>query len=128
MDWKYLLTSFEGRINRKPFWLGAIAFGIVVSILTTIVESLFGIKTDSSMPGYTQDFTQFGWILISIIGLVSLWVGLALQVKRWHDRDKSGWWVLIGLIPVIGNIWALVETGFLRGTDGTNSYGPDPLA
>jgi len=49
-------------------------------------------------------------------------------VKRYHDRDKSGWWVLIIFLPVIGALWYLIECGFLRGTDGNNAYGPDPLA
>ena len=51
-----------------------------------------------------------------------------MQVKRWHDRGKSGWWVLIALIPLVGPIWAIIETGFLPGTSGPNEYGPDPLA
>lgn len=69
--------------------------------------------------------------LVTIAGL--LWLalyrpGLALSIKRWHDRDKSGWWVLIAFVPLVGPIWALVETGFLEGTKGPNQYGPDPLA
>ncbi|TGR16409.1 DUF805 domain-containing protein, partial [Mesorhizobium sp. M8A.F.Ca.ET.197.01.1.1] len=48
--------------------------------------------------------------------------------KRWHDRNKSGWWTLIGLIPIIGGIWLLIELGILEGTRGANQYGPDPLA
>jgi len=55
-----------------------------------------------------------------------VWFSLALQVKRWHDRGKSGWWVLINLIPFVGGLWALVECGFLRGTEGPNQFGPDP--
>ena len=56
----------------------------------------------------------------------AVWIQMALQVKRWHDRDKSGWWVLIGVIPIVGRLYALVETGLLRGTEGPNRYGPDP--
>jgi len=52
---------------------------------------------------------------------------LAVYTKRWHDRNKSGWWSLILLIPIVGPIWMLVELGFLRGTEGTNNYGPDPI-
>ncbi|MDK1018188.1 MAG: DUF805 domain-containing protein [Actinomycetota bacterium] len=60
--------------------------------------------------------------------LGTLWAGLAIAIKRWHDRDKSGWWILIGLVPIIGGFWALIETRFLTGTQGENRYGPDPLA
>ena len=38
-----------------------------------------------------------------------IWISLAVSVKRWHDRDKSGWWILIGLVPLIGSIWQFIE-------------------
>lgn len=50
-----------------------------------------------------------------------------MQIKRWHDLDKSGWWVLINFIPIVGGLWCLVECGFLKGTVGPNRFGPDPL-
>ena len=64
-------------------------------------------------------------------GLFALFFGLsalAVSVKRWHDRDKSGWWVLLNLLPVIGWLWALIDNGFLRGSVGPNRFGEDPLA
>lgn len=116
MDWKYLLTSFEGRINRAKFWAGV---GVLVAI--GIVASLIDL-----MLGTTS---QNGFGLISgITSLVSIYLALALYAKRWHDRDKSGWWSLIGLVPIIGFIWIVVELGILEGTKGANKYGPDPLA
>jgi hypothetical protein len=48
------------------------------------------------------------------------------MAKRYHDRDKSAWWILICLLPIIGGIWQLIELGCLRGTEGSNDYGPDP--
>ena len=68
------------------------------------------------------------WLGGIVVNLLLIWPALAVSVKRWHDRDKSGWWVLLNLLPVIGWLWALVDNGFLRGTDGPNRYGPDPLA
>jgi uncharacterized membrane protein YhaH (DUF805 family) len=50
-----------------------------------------------------------------------------VNAKRLHDRDKSGWWVLITLISILGDLWLVVECGCLRGTVGENRYGPDPL-
>jgi uncharacterized membrane protein YhaH (DUF805 family) len=47
-----------------------------------------------------------------------------IGIKRFHDRDKSGWWVLIAFVPIIGWIWYLIECGFLPGTDGPNRYDP----
>jgi uncharacterized membrane protein YhaH (DUF805 family) len=64
---------------------------------------------------------------LGILVLLTLWPSLAMYTKRWHDRDKSGWWTLIILVPIIGSIWLLVELGFLRGTDGPNRFGDDPL-
>ncbi|HAE49771.1 MAG TPA: DUF805 domain-containing protein, partial [Tistrella mobilis] len=52
---------------------------------------------------------------------------LAIGARRCHDRGRSGWFQLIMLIPLIGWIWLLVEIGFLRGTEGPNRFGPDPL-
>ena len=63
-----------------------------------------------------------------IISLASIYFAFAVYAKRWHDRDKSGWWTLIILVPFIGGIWLLVECGILEGTKGANRYGPDPLA
>lgn len=113
MDYKKLLFSFEGRINRQPFWM----FILGVFVVTFIVAFLAGMLGDT-----------LGMIILIPYFIVQIWASLAVQVKRWHDRDKSGWWVLIGLIPVIGSIWVLVECGFLRGTEGQNRFGPDPLA
>jgi uncharacterized membrane protein YhaH (DUF805 family) len=62
-----------------------------------------------------------------LVNLLLLWPALAISAKRWHDRGKSAWWMLVLLIPVIGWLWALVENGCLRGNAGTNRYGPDPL-
>ena len=127
MDWKYILTSFSGRINRQPFWLGLLAMLIVEGIAFYAVSSAFGTFTPTADAGsYTMSFSPIGWVLMAVLYVVIIWVGLALQIKRWHDRDKSGWWVLISLVPVIGGIWMLVECGFLRGSDGPNNYGADP--
>lgn len=55
-----------------------------------------------------------------------IWSGLAISVKRCHDRDKSGWFILVGLIPIVGAIWLFVEICCLRGTEGPNRFGGDP--
>ena len=115
MDWGYLFTSFEGRINRGKFWAGYVALWIATGIVVGLLSAFLG------------DSASF-WILYFIAVAFLVVVGLAVQVKRWHDRGKSGWWVLIALIPLIGPLWALIETGFLPGTNGPNEYGPDPLA
>ena len=59
--------------------------------------------------------------------LLTLVPSLAMNVKRCHDRDRSGWFILVMLIPLAGGIWYFIEAGCLRGTVGPNKYGPDPL-
>ncbi len=115
MDWKYLFTSFEGRINRSKFWAG-VGVLIAVSILANIVDGILGTMSASGVG-----------VVSSIVGLIAIYPAVALYAKRWHDRDKSGWWTLIVLVPLIGWVWWLVECGILEGTKGPNRYGPDPL-
>ena len=117
MDWKYLLTSFEGRIGRQQMWMGIIVL-MVVSLIATVLDILFG----------TMDQETGIGIISGLVTLVSIYPAVALYAKRWHDRGKSGWWTLIIFVPLIGFIWWLVECGFLRGTEGPNQYGPDPVA
>ena len=57
-----------------------------------------------------------------IFALLSLIPAIIVHIKRFHDRDKSGWWLLIVLIPIIGAIWLLIELGFLKGTSGPNRF------
>lgn len=101
------LFSFDGRINRQTYWMIAIAL--------FIIEAVVG--------GFYQTKNTALVVLGVIVFLAVFIPALATQVKRWHDRDKSGWWVLITLIPFIGALWALIELGFLAGTQGENRYG-----
>ena len=54
-------------------------------------------------------------------------IGGGINAKRYHDRDRSGWWLLLILIPLLGPLWLIVVLGFLKGTEGENRFGPDPL-
>ncbi|MCA0059171.1 DUF805 domain-containing protein, partial [Mesorhizobium sp. B261B1A] len=107
MDWRCLLTSFDGRIDHAKFWAGIDIF-IVIGIVAFILDAILGTR-----------FTTAGGGRIGIIGmlvaLASIYFAIALYGKRWHDRDKSGWWTLIGL-------------SVLEGAQGVNQYGRDPLA
>ncbi len=116
MDWKYLLTSFEGRINRAKFWAG-VGVLIAISIVLNVVDAILGLQLAEGVG-----------ILGAVFAIASIFFALAIYTKRWHDRDKSGWWNLIILVPVIGAIWLIVECGILEGTRGPNRFGPDPLA
>lgn len=109
MSFSQLYFSFDGRISRGTFWLKGFLPIIVISFVVGLIDGL----------------AEAEGILVLVWQLLILWPGLALTAKRWHDRDKSGWWILIGLIPIIGGIWALIETGFLEGSHGPNRFGPE---
>lgn len=107
-----ILFSFEGRISRNDYWL--------FFILPICIPASF-------LAYYLNKISKIEDLGNIIVGIVILWPSLALQVKRWHDRNKSGRWVLINLIPFVGLIWNIIETGFLRGTIGENRFGFDPV-
>ena len=113
-----LLFSFEGRINRLPYWL------------VTLVLYGIGGATGQTGTQYGPDnpMTLLPGIITLVTFVLGVWIALAVQVKRWHDRDKSGWWVLIYFIPVIGWIWVLIQCGILKGTEGENRFGKNPVA
>ena len=81
-----------------------------------------GFGSDSSAAGL---FASPLFILFIVFVLAMLVPSLAVQVRRFHDQDKSGWFVLLGLIPYIGGI-VLIVFMCLEGTKGPNKFGPDP--
>jgi uncharacterized membrane protein YhaH (DUF805 family) len=137
-EWIDLLFGFRGRINRAKYWLTFVIYFIALFVLYVLFSLFFSFPTD-----------LLGLLLIFAVPVIPITISsIAVAIKRLHDRNKSGWWLLLFyLLPgVIGNIgpytgldfvfqlaslalsiWALVELGFLRGTSGRNQYGPDPL-
>ncbi|RKY06288.1 MAG: hypothetical protein DRP56_07700 [Planctomycetota bacterium] len=103
----WLLFSPIGRIDRKTFWLAGIPLSLLCGIALVLKE--FGNK----------NLSAFGFILI----LCLAWPAWVIQIKRWHDRNKSFRWQMINCIPYVGSIWAIIELGFLKGTFGVNDYG-----
>lgn len=145
MDFGYLFTSFDGRINRKPFWMGL----LIMMAATIVIMIVLGL-----ILGYIG--TAFA-IASLLLQLAVLYPSLALMIKRLHDRNRPDYFAYIMVAPSILNgvtnavgitgnpfeqgaldylfgiavlvvgIWALVELGCLRGTVGPNQYGQDPL-
>ena len=99
--------SFDGRISIATFW--ALQVFTMMLALIGLVLIYGGSGGAAAIIG----------IVVSLVGAV---VGFATQIKRWHDRDKSGWWCLLSFVP-FGSLWVFVETGFFAGTRGANSYG-----
>ena len=124
MEWylkvmKENFSNFSGRARRKEFWMWYL-FYVIVLIVAMILDGVLGTGFEISY-GVT---TPYGWIYI-IAALAHVIPGLAVSVRRLHDVGKSGWFMFISLIPIIGGIWLLV----LMCTDGDsseNAYGPSP--
>jgi uncharacterized membrane protein YhaH (DUF805 family) len=114
MDFKKFYLSPEGRVNRKQFWLWLVLPLTAIEILLALVDVKSG--------NYNPDLSV--GLFSGIFALIALIPAIIVYIKHFHDRDKSGWWVLIGLIPIIGSIWLLIELGFLKGTPGPNRFGP----
>lgn len=129
MSMKQLLFSFEGRIGRMPFWLATLAMIVVAIVVNVAVFGAAIMSGDLSSPDASPG--ALGGV-ISIVALVvaigMLWIGLAVQAKRWHDLDKSAWWILINFLPIVGGLVTLVMCGFLAGTPSQNRYGQPTTA
>jgi len=120
-----LLFSFQGRINRAKFWLVHVAMWVVVAIVFSVILGSAAMSSDPQAA--LQSVGVVGGLVLLVVYILALWIGLAIAAKRWHDRNKSAWWILIIFVPVVGPFWYLIECGFLSGTTGVNKYGPDPL-
>ena len=124
MEWMLLplkrYADFEGRSRRLEYWMFAL-MNIVVAVALLILT----VENYDTAIGRTNSLGTVTLALFLIHGLVVALPSLALQVRRFHDLDKSGWFVLFNLIPAIGPLIVLVIT-CLPGTTGANRYGSDP--
>lgn len=108
-------ANFEGRARRQEYWM-FVLFNMLFAFAAIILDNVFGI-TFSEQINYGPFY--------AIYSLAVFIPGLAVGIRRLHDIGKSGWYILLGLIPCIGSIWLIV----LLATDsqpGENEYGPNP--
>ncbi|MDK1287594.1 DUF805 domain-containing protein [Pseudoalteromonas umbrosa] len=98
---------FEGRSRRKEYWMFFL-FNFIASFIFGFFDGLFG--------------TSFLSIIYALVILVP---SIALSIRRLHDTGRSGWWLLIAFVPVIGAL-ALLVFAVLEGDEGENQYGPNP--
>ena len=101
-------VNFSGRAIRSEYWYW-ILFIIIADIVAGIIDYAIGIQ-----------------VVTSLFGLATLLPNLAVAIRRLHDLDRTGWWIFIGLIPLVG--WIILIIWYCtRGTAGPNRFGPDPL-
>ena len=103
-------TDFDGRSDRPEFWW----FGLInhrEPVVWAIGIAAFGFPT--------------GELVAVLYGLVTLLPALGVEIRRLHDTNRTGWWILISLIPIIGGIILIVFFAS-AGTQGSNRFGPQP--
>lgn len=109
-------SDFNGRARRKEYWM-FVLFNSFAAIIGVVFDNILG---------FTINQTGYGFIYL--IYILAVFVpNLAVSVRRLHDIGKSGWMLLVALIPIAGAIWLLVLM-VKNGTPGSNQYGPDPKA
>lgn len=119
-------ATFSGRAPRSEYWCWVL-FSIILNWVTAFIDTaLFGTFAlvhfgDASYIGAADVFTP----ITTIVGLLLILPSLAVGARRFHDMDRTGWWLLIGLTGIGALViffWFMV-----KGTPGPNRYGPDPL-
>jgi uncharacterized membrane protein YhaH (DUF805 family) len=144
------LFSPRGRINRAKYWLYILVSIAIVVVLIAVMSVVWAGQLYDPRGGFT--FPLGATMIFGIVYLLLVIVGIFVGIKRLHDRDKIGWWLLVFyLVPMVLSwisailsrngigflfalaslaisIWAFIELGCRRGTVGPNRYGPDPLS
>jgi len=134
MEWMILplkrYADFQGRSRRLEYWMFTLGMSLV-AVLVFVPLFIFTGARGGIYPGGQQTGDPLAGasavvlVALGLFYLVILIPSLAVQVRRFHDQDRSGWLVLLGLIPYIGGLILLVFM-CLEGTHGPNRYGPDP--
>ena len=117
-------ANFNGRARRSEYW-NFVLFNVLFSLAALAIDYLLGTRFDYEQTnGVSYISIHLGYINI-IYGLATFIPGLAVLVRRLHDVGKSGWFIFICLIPLVGAIWLLVLL-FTDSKVGVNQYGPNP--
>lgn len=115
-------AGFSGRASRREYWM----FTLINTIILVVLQILMGATMTPPDEFGQGGSLGFGYYLYMLYALATLIPSLAVAVRRLHDTDRSGWWILIGLVPLIGAIVLLVFF-CQQGTQGDNRFGSDPL-
>ena len=107
-------ATFEGRARRKEYWF-FVLFNVLAIIVLEILDVVLGTFSKETGLG----------LLSGLYAIAVLLPSLAVIVRRLHDTDRSGWWILIEFIPLIGGLVLLIFT-LLDSTPGSNRFGPSP--
>ncbi len=117
-------AEFTGRSRRREYWSFALFYVLVLIVLNIFFGTNEWTRTPTGF-GYGSALAGGGGMIGGLFALGSFLPALAVGVRRLHDQDRSGWLLLLGLIPLLGG-FALLVLMCLSGTPGANRYGPDP--
>ncbi len=107
-------VGFSGRARRKEYWMFTL-FNVIALFAALMLDKLLGLASE-----------QYGFgPIYSLYALAVFLPGIAVSIRRLHDTDRSGWWLLLSLIPLLGAIVLLVFM-LIEGTQGSNRFGADP--
>jgi uncharacterized membrane protein YhaH (DUF805 family) len=128
MDWMLLpyrrYFEFSGRSRRREYWM----FALFYMLVFIVIETVFGVPqtvTMSNAFSYGVFANGTGTTVGNLFWLASIIPGFAVSVRRLHDIDRSGWWMLLWFVPFLG--WFTLFIFYcLDGTAGSNQFGPDP--
>lgn len=123
-------AEFAGRARPKEYWMYALFLFLCMAALN-IIEGMLGLGTSREWVyrnGWSMGAgaSHEGGPLVGLFALGTLVPSIAVAVRRLHDTDRSGWWMLLAFLPFIGWIWLFVLM-VLGGTRGPNRFGPDPV-
>ena len=106
--------DFSGRSSRSEYWWWAL-LNVILSVFSSVL-----------VVNAAAEYEDLAVTFYLIVNLVMFVPNLAMSVRRFHDLDRSGWWLFIGVIPLVGPI-ILIFWFCTKGTDGANRFGIDPL-
>ena len=128
MEWMLMpyrrYADFTGRSRRKEYWM-FVLFTFIVMLVCMALMFAGGMGADTSGEEVPGPLFWLGVVLLAIWGIGSIIPSIAVQVRRFHDQDKSGWMVLLAFIPYVGSIIVFVFM-CIEGTRGPNRFGNDP--
>ena len=128
MEWMIMplkrYADFQGRSRRMEYWMFQLLIILVMLAAVIAFVAIAAMTGDvESEAASTVGVSFIGLFVVAYLAIIV--PAIAVQVRRFHDQDKSGWLVLLNFVPYVGGLIVLVFM-FLEGTRGPNQYGPDP--
>ena len=120
-------ASFSGRARRKEYWMFFLVYALLSGSITAVVMGLDWVVDFVTRGRWADSFSLEAGLTLGVFALVHLLPSIAVTVRRLHDTGRSGWWILLSFIPIIGAL-VLLYFMVISGEPQDNAYGPNPKA